>query len=269
MSALLDVAVDAARAAGEIIRTGFGQAHTVTMKGATNPVTEIDHAAEAAIFQILRAATPTFGTLGEEGGATKGTEKARWIVDPLDGTVNYSHHFPYFGISIALEQEGQVELGVVYNPILDEMFTTERGKGAWLNGTPIHVSAVADVGGALVATGFPYDIWETGGDLGALARLTRRAQTVRILGAAVLDLASVACGRMEAYWDSGLYPWDVAAGRLLVQEAGGTVTFHGGNPGRFDSLTMVATNGYIHAQLSDIVLDPADRDLRPDSEISF
>ncbi len=255
----LDVAVQAARAAGEIIRAGFGQTHTVTMKGATNPVTEIDHAAEAAIFKILRAATPTYGTLGEEGGATTGTADARWIVDPLDGTVNYSHHFPYFGVSIGLERDGQAELGVIYNPILDEMFTAERGKGAWLNGTQVHTSAVADVGGALIATGFRYDVWETGGDLAELARLVRRAQMVRIYGAAVLDMAYVACGRLEAYWDSGLYPWDVAAGELLIEEAGGIVTFHGGDPAQFDSQTMIAANAHIHSQLADIVLESTHR----------
>ncbi len=255
MSSLLDAGIQAARTAGEIIRAGFGQAHTVTMKGATNPVTEIDHAAEAAIFKILRAATPTYGTLGEEGGETTGTEDARWIVDPLDGTVNYAHHFPYFGVSIALERAGQVELGVVYNPILDELFTAERGKAAWLNGTRVYTSAIDDIGGGMIATGFPYDVWETGGDLGDLARLTRRAQTVRIYGAAVLDMAHVACGRLEAYWDSGLNPWDVAAGKLLVEEAGGIVSFHGGDPSRFDSLTMIASNPHIHSQLAEIVLE--------------
>ncbi len=259
MSILLDAGIQAARAAGDIIRAGFGQSHTVMMKGAINPVTEIDHAAEAAIFKILRTVTPTYGTLGEEGGETTGTEDARWIVDPLDGTVNYSHHFPYFGVSIGLERAGEIELGVVYNPILDEMFTAERGRGTWLNGKQVRTSAVADVGGALIATGFRYDVWETGGDLAELARLVRRAQMVRIYGAAVLDMANVACGRLEAYWDAGLYPWDIAAGKLLVQEAGGIVTFHGGDPAQFDSRTMIASNPHIYSQLADIVLESSQR----------
>ncbi|MGE5140110.1 MAG: inositol monophosphatase family protein, partial [Rudaea sp.] len=216
MTTLLNTAIDAARAAGAIIRDGFGRAHTVTMKGAINPVTEVDHAAEAAIFQILRAATPGYALLSEESGAIEGRE-ARWIIDPLDGTVNYSHGYPCFGVSIALERAGEVELGVIYNPVLDELFTAERSRGARLNDRPIQVSPVARLGGSIVATGFAYDVWETGGDLSRLAALTRRAQTVRIFGAAVLDLAYIACGRIEAYWDTGLNPWDIAAGRLLVE----------------------------------------------------
>ncbi len=254
MTLLLDIAIQAAHAAGEIIRTGWGQPHTVTLKGATNPVTEIDRAAEEAILKILRAATPGLGILAEETGEVKGTDRSRWIVDPLDGTVSYAHHFPYFAVSIALEREYQSEVGVVYDPILDQLFVAERGRGARLNGKKIRVSATATPGESVIATGFPYDVWETGRNLEELARLTRRVQTVRINGSATLDLAYVACGRLDAYWDSGLYAWDVAAGRLLIEEAGGVVTFHGGDPAAVESQMMIATNPHLQSQIQSLVL---------------
>jgi myo-inositol-1(or 4)-monophosphatase len=254
---MLQVAIQAARAAGDIIRAGWGQVHTITLKGVTNPVTEIDRASEDAIIQILRAATPTFGILTEETGTLAGDENARWVIDPLDGTVNYAHHFPYFAVSIALERAGQTELGVIYDPVLDQLFTTERGRGAWLNDQPIQVSATTSLAEGMIATGFPYDVWETGGTINELARLIRRAQSVRINGAAVLDLANVACGRLDAYWDTGVYAWDVAAGRLLIEEAGGRITFHGGDPARLETRTMIAANPHIHAQLQAIVLTGA------------
>jgi myo-inositol-1(or 4)-monophosphatase len=260
MTPLLDIAIEAARAAGEIIRAGWGQAHTVTLKGVTNPVTEIDHAAEEAILHLLRVATPGLGILTEEAGEVKGQGRSRWIVDPLDGTVNYAHHFPYFAVSIALEREDKSELGVVYDPILDQLFVAGRGRGAWLNGKKIQVSATATLGESVIATGFPYDVWETGRNLEELARLTRRAQTVRINGSASLDLAYVACGRLDAYWDSGLYLWDVAAGRLLIEEAGGVVTFHDGDPTAVESQMMIASNLHLHPQIQSLVLTkPANR----------
>ncbi len=253
MTPLLDIAIDAAHAAGAIIRDGWGQSHTITLKGVNNPVTEIDHAAEAEILRILRTATPAFGILTEEAGAIQGTEDARWIGDPLDGTVTYAHHFPYFAVSIGLERAGRSELGVVYDPILDQLFVAERGRGARLNTLPIHASEIAELDRSMIATGFPYDVWETGRNLEEFARVTRRVQTVRIFGTASLDMAYIACGRQEAYWDVGLYPWDIAAGRLLVQEAGGRVTFHGGQPGCPESQLMIATNSHIHAALVELV----------------
>lgn len=253
-TALTDTAIHAARTAGAIIRKGWGQTHHVTLKGATNPVTETDRAAEDAILEILRAATPTFGILAEESQEFIGAADARWVIDPLDGTVNYTHHFPYFAVSIALERAGQSELGVVYDPLLDQLFVAARGRGAYLNDKPIHVSAAATWAESVVATGFPYDVWETGHNLAELAQVTRRAQTVRINGCAALDLAYVACGRLDAYWDSGLYPWDVAAGHLLITEAGGVVTFHGGDPRLFESQLMIAANAQLHPQIQDLVL---------------
>jgi myo-inositol-1(or 4)-monophosphatase len=253
-SHLLDVAVQAARAAGEIIRAGWGQTHTVTLKGATNPVTEIDHAAEELIVKTLHAATPDYGILAEESPERMGAGGARWVIDPLDGTVNYAHHFPYFAVSIALERDGRSEVGVVYDPVLDQLFVAERGHGAWLNSTRIQVGTTAHLEKSLIAAGFPYDVWETGANLEELARLTRRVQTVRLNGSAALDLAYVACGRLDAYWDTGLYAWDLAAGRLLVEEAGGLFTLHGGDPLVVESQVMIASNRRLHSQIESIVL---------------
>lgn len=251
---LLDAAVEAARAAGKIIRAGWGQTHTVAMKGPTNPVTEIDHAAEEVIIKILSGATPDFGILSEESPERTGAADARWVIDPLDGTVSYSHHFPYFSVSIALERGGRLEVGVVYDPILDQMFTAERGHGAWLDGKRIQVGNTASLDKSLIATGFPYSIWETGGDIAGLARLTRRVQTLRINGSAALDLAYIACGRLDAYWDSELYPWDLAAGRLLVEEAGGIVELYGGDPTIIESQTMLASNRQLFPLIKSILL---------------
>jgi myo-inositol-1(or 4)-monophosphatase len=251
---LLNIAVQAARAAGEIIRAGWGKPHAVTLKGVTNPVTEIDHAAEELILKTLRAATPDFGFLSEESPESHGAGRARWVIDPLDGTVNYAHHFPYFAVSIALEREGRSELGVVYDPILDQLFVAERGGGAWLDGKKIQVGVRETLAGSLIAAGFPYDVWESGRNLEEMARLTRRVQTVRINGSAALDMAYVACGRLDAYWDSGLYAWDVAAGRLLVEEAGGQVTLQGGNPSVLESQMLIASNRQLHPLIKGVVL---------------
>ncbi len=254
MTTLLESAVHAARAAGEIIRAGWGQAHTITLKGATNPVTEIDHASEATIIKILRAATPTFGILTEETGILAGEENARWVIDPLDGTVNYTHHFPYFTVSMGLERAGIPELGVVYDPILDQLFWAERGRGAWLNDEKIQVSAKATLAESIIAAGFPYDVWETGRHLEEFTRLARRAGSVRVNGCASLDMAYVACGRLEAYWNTGLYPWDTAAGCVLLAEAGGLVTFHGGTREQTESQSMIAATPGIHAELKSLVV---------------
>ncbi len=254
MTTLLENAIQAARAGGEIIRAGWGQAHTITLKGVTNPVTEIDHASEEAIVKILHAATPTFGILAEESGRFAGQEDARWIIDPLDGTVNYTHHFPYFAVSIGLERAGILELGVIYDPILDQLFWAERGRGAWLNEERIQVTATATLARSVIAAGFAYDVWETGRHLEEFVRLVRHATTVRLNGCASLDMAYVACGRLEAYWNTGLDPWDTAAGSVLIQEAGGLVTFHGGTTEHPESQSMIAATPAIYAELKDLVL---------------
>ena len=219
------VAVDAARAAGRLLRDELSGARRIAYKGSpTNLVTEMDQRAEALILERLRGAFPDDAILAEEHGAAAGRSGRRWIVDPLDGTTNYAHGVPVFGVSIALEEAGRPVLGVVYDPTRDELFVGERGAGATLNDVPIRVSATATIGESLLVTGFPYDIRETTDtNLKEYAAMSLRAQAVRRLGSAVIDLAYVACGRLDAFWEMGLSPWDMAAGALLVTEAGGLV----------------------------------------------
>ncbi len=245
------VAVDAARAAGRLLREELSGSRRIAYKGTpTNLVTEMDARAEAEILGRLRAAFPDDTILSEESGTAAGRSGRRWIVDPLDGTTNYAHGLPVFGVSIALEAERRVALGVVYDPTRDELFVGERGRGATLNEVPLRVSATAALGEALLVTGFPYNIRETRDtNLPEYAAFSVRARAVRRLGSAVLDLAYVACGRFDGFWELALGPWDVAAGGLLVEEAGGTLTGIDGAPLDVDAPTLCATNGRIHQEV--------------------
>lgn len=243
-------AVAAARAAGELLRAEFAHAHHVVRKGAIDLVTEMDRAAEARIVEILRAATPGYGFLTEENEAVAGAADARWIVDPLDGTTNYAHGCPHFCVSIALERDGGLCLGVIYDPLRDELFAARRGAGATLNGKPIRVGATASLGSALVSTGFPYDAWTNPhNNSDEVAHFLRRVQALRCTGSAALDLAAVACGRSDAHWERGLAPYDVAAGILLVREAGGRVTDYGGGPDALYGGEILAANPAVHAAM--------------------
>lgn len=253
---LLQVACEAALAAGDIIRQGWGAEHAVEMKGATNPVTEVDHAAEDAILAVLRAATPDYDILTEESGAIDRGSTRCWVIDPLDGTTNYMRHFPYFGVSIGLEEDGESIVGVVYDPVLEQTFTAVRGQGAFLNGEPIHCSGVTKVSASALATGITYDVWETGRGIDQIARMIRSAQTVRINGCAALDAAYVACGRLDAYCDTGVYPWDIAASRLLITEAGGTFRLYGDAPD-IEHKYLIASNGLIAAELEELLITGA------------
>ncbi|HEX3179093.1 MAG TPA: inositol monophosphatase family protein [Methylomirabilota bacterium] len=245
------VAVDAARAAGRLLREALSGAHRIAYKGTpTNLVTEMDQRAEALILDRLRAAFPDDAILAEETGAAGGRSGRRWLVDPLDGTTNYAHGLPIFGVSIALESAGERVLGVVYDPTRDEMFVGERGGGASLNGAAIHVSTAATVDESLLVTGFPYNIRETPDtNLTEYAGFSVRARAVRRLGSAVLDLAYVACGRFDGFWELRLGAWDVAAGAVLVAEAGGRVTGLDGAPLDLDAPTLLASNGRIHDEM--------------------
>ena len=245
------VAVDAARAAGRLLREALSGAHRIAYKGTpTNLVTEMDQRAEALILDRLRAAFPDDAILAEETGAAGGRSGRRWLVDPLDGTTNYAHGLPIFGVSIALESAGERVLGVVYDPTRDEMFVGERRGGASLNGAAIHVSAAATVDESLLVTGFPYNIRETPDtNLTEYAGFSVRARAVRRLGSAVLDLAYVACGRFDGFWELRLGAWDVAAGAVLVAEAGGRVTGLDGAPLDLDAPTLLASNGRIHDEM--------------------
>ena len=245
------VAVDTARAAGRLLLDALPRSRRIATKSTPlDLVTEMDTRAEALIVERLRDAFPEDAVLGEESGAAAGRSGRRWIVDPLDGTVNYAHGVPHFAVSIALETGGRVELGVAYLPCADELYVAERGAGARLNEGTMAVSATQTLDASLLVTGFPYDIRErSDNNLPEHAAFTLRARAVRRLGSAVADLAYVAAGRFDGLWALRLGPWDVAAGVLLVQEAGGRVTGIDGAPLNLDAPSVVASNGRIHDEI--------------------
>ena len=221
----LSVAIQLAREAGDILRRGWSLLdYRIDHKGPTNPVTAIDCQSELLIVEGLRRAFPDHGILAEEGTAASRPHPVRWIIDPLDGTVNYIHHIPMVAVSLGLEMDGEVILGVVYNPITDELFVGEQGCGATLNGMAMHVSTTHTIGEAVLASGFPYEAWDTADDnTQAWRSFVKTALTVRCDGSAALDLCQVACGRLDGYWERGLSAWDIAAGSVIVREAGGWV----------------------------------------------
>ncbi len=242
------LAIDAARAAGHLLRSELLGTRRISYKGGpTNLVTEMDARAEALIVDRIRAAFPHDAILAEERGAQAGRSDRRWLVDPLDGTTNYAHGLPLFAVSIALEVGGRVTLGVVYDPNLDELYAAERGGGAFVNDAPLSVSTTATLDESLLATGFPYNIRQTADtNLREFAAFSLRSRGVRRMGSAVIYLAYVAAGRIDGYWELRLGPWDVAAGSLLVEEAGGRVTNLEGGQLDIDVPTVVASNGRLH-----------------------
>lgn len=248
----LEAALGAARAAGEVLSEGFGLRREVRYKGEVDLVTEMDERAEEIIREALLGAYPSYGVLAEEGGALRGEEDARWIVDPLDGTTNYAHDLPIFAVSIALEKAGEVVLGVVHDPMREETFVAERGRGARLNGRPMSVSDTDELVRALVVTGFPYDRDDVPAALELFGRFSMVAQGMRRLGAAALDLCYVAAGRLDAYYELGIHPWDVAAGNLVLEEAGGRITDYRGDPFDLERGELVASNGRLHPALVEI-----------------
>ncbi len=214
-----------ARQAGEILRKGFNQVHQIDYKGVIDPVTEMDRASEDFILGEIRKRWPTTSILAEESGASGGDADGRWFVDPLDGTVNYAHGIPIFSVSIAYAEHDGMRLGVVYDPMRDEMFSAEKGRGARLNGTPIRVTRASELRRSLLVTGFPYDAWDTDQDNFAnFVRLGKLSQGVRRLGSAALDACYVGAGRFDGFWEMSLRAWDVAAGGLVAEEAGARVT---------------------------------------------
>jgi len=250
-----EVAVDAATRAGALLRAHLGGHRDIAYKGSpTNLVTEMDRRAEALIVDAIRAGFPDHSLLAEERGTVAAGSSHRWIVDPLDGTTNYAHGFPVFCVSIALEIEGAVMLGVVYDPNREECFVAERGAGAFLNGHRLRVSTTPRLCESLVSTGYQYDIREpTRNNLAEHAALLHRSQSVREIGSAVLNQASVAAGRLDAFWELSLGAWDVAAGALLVEEAGGRVTSANGGALDLAAPSIVASNGAIHDEILKIL----------------
>ena len=246
---ILELAVELARRAGAIQREGYERDHRVETKSASiDLVTEVDRACEALVVGEIRRRRPRDAVVAEEGSARDApTGGWRWIVDPLDGTTNYAHGYPCFCVSIGVERAGRREVGVVYDPLRDELFRCLRGGGAWLGGRRLSVSRVAELRRALVATGFAYDVHRAEDDnLDHFARAVKSAQGVRRGGSAALDLCYVAAGRLDAFWELKLHPWDVAAGILLVEEAGGRVTDLAGGPPPWDGRAVVASNGALH-----------------------
>lgn len=223
--------VEWARGAGAILREGYGKQHQINHKGRIDLVTEMDHRSEEYLLGMVREHFPGHSIESEESGLHAGLDEARWYIDPLDGTTNYAHDIPMFCVSIAFAQAGRSQMGVVYDPMRDECFTVERGKGAYLNGSQIRVSSVADLSHSLLTTGFPYDIGNGAPDnLKQYAYFAHRTQGVRRMGSAALDLCYVAAGRFDGYWELTVRPWDLAAGALLVEEAGGRVSKTDGDP---------------------------------------
>ena len=249
--ALLSTACRAAFAAGCLIKERYEQPHEITMKGAINLVTETDVAAETIITALLTEATPDIPIMAEETAATHTLVAERlWVVDPLDGTTNFAHGFPFFAVSIALLDHGRPLIGVVYAPLLDELFYATRGGGAWLNDRAIAVTGTSRLIEALIGTGFPYEIEQTLPEvIRLLETMLPQVRDIRRAGAAALDLAYVACGRLDGFYEMNLQPWDTTAGWLLVEEAGGLVSNFSGAPYSSFSPEILASNGSLHRQL--------------------
>src|SRR5258706_10842797 len=231
MQPILAYIENLARKSGEILRAGYNTEHQVGYKGEIDLVTEIDHQSEKYLLGEVQRDFPEHHIFAEESGIIQGNEENIWYIDPLDGTVNYAHHVPVFCVSIGYTFQGQLALGVVYDPLPDEMFTAERGKGAYLNGRRLHASATLELKRSLLVTGFPYDTWNTKQDNFAnFVKFGKLTQGVRRLGSAALDLCYVAAGRFDGFWEMSLHPWDVAAGGLISEEAGARVTNVNGGP---------------------------------------
>jgi myo-inositol-1(or 4)-monophosphatase len=246
---VLNFATQIARDAGNLLVQRLGTAK-VTTKGDINLVTEADIAAENLIIERIRSHYPQHGILAEESGEAVlvGGKRSewKWIIDPLDGTTNYAHGYPCFCVSIGLEHDGELTVGVVYDPMRDEMFAAERGQGATLNDRRIRVSSVEELSGAMLCTGFPYNVRERPDFAREFTKFTMEAQAVRRDGSAALDLAYVACGRFDGFWEDGLSPWDIAAGALLISEARGKVTNFNDQSVDIYNEQVLATNGLIH-----------------------
>jgi myo-inositol-1(or 4)-monophosphatase len=239
-----------AREAGTLLMQYFARHVTIEYKGEVDLVTEADRASERLIVERLRARWPEHGIVAEEGTRSDTGAEYRWYVDPLDGTTNFAHGYPVFCISMALaRQDGQLEVGVLYDPTRDEMFSAARDCGARLNGQPLHVSGTVSLAHSLLGTGFPSYKRHKNPNIFFYHQITLRSHGVRRAGSAALDLANVASGRYDGFWEFNLNPWDTAAGVLLVQEAGGNVTRFDGSPFRLDSREVLASNALIHQEL--------------------
>ncbi len=259
MTKEIEAALSAAREAGEVLRKGFGWQHSVRYKGEVDLVTEVDEQAERVIKEILLGVFPSYGMLAEEGGEQRGEEDARWIVDPLDGTTNYAHGLPIFCVSIALERAGELVLGVVYDPMREETYVAQCGGGATLNDEPIRVSDTDEPIQALIATGFPHDRDKMPEALDLFGRFAALTRGMRRLGSTALDLCYVASGRLDGYYERGIWAWDIAAGSLILEEAGGKVTNYRGSELVLEGREIVASNGALHPAMTRLTGEDSQR----------
>ncbi|MGE5073062.1 MAG: inositol monophosphatase family protein [Anaerolineae bacterium] len=240
-----------AEQAGEILRAGYNKEHKVSYKGVIDLVTEVDRASEEFLLGEINRRWPGSYIMSEESGITAGNEEHAWYVDPLDGTVNYAHGIPFFAVSIAYAHRGVMQLGVVYDPLRNELFSADRGHGAHLNGDSIRVSEAEELQKSLLVTGFPYDAWDTDRDNFAnFEHMAKRTQGVRRFGSAALDACYVGAGRFEGFWELSLKPWDIAAGGLVAEEGGARVTNVKNMPDYLSPpQSIVAATPAIHAQI--------------------
>ena len=253
---MLNIAIRAARSAGDHIVRKMNKLPDlkIEQKGPNDFVSEVDRQAEEKVIETLLTSFPNHGILAEESGEIEGSEDYRWIIDPLDGTTNYAHGYPCFCISIAVEYEGEILYGAIYDPMREELFTAEKGGGAHLNEKAITISSTQDLNRSLLCTGFPYDVRDDiDNNIIPFRNFLLKAQAVRRDGSAALDLCYIAAGRFDGFWEQKLHPWDVAAGSLLVTEAGGTMSTFKGEKFSIYANEIVASNGKIHPQMVEIL----------------
>ncbi|MDA0690974.1 MAG: inositol monophosphatase family protein [Nitrospinae bacterium] len=255
MKDALEVAVSAALAAGKIQRERSQNIGKISHKGKFDLVTEVDFLCEQEVIRIIKKRFPDHEFLAEESGASQGlSSSSKWIIDPLDGTINYAHGFPVYCVSIGLEHEGELILGVVYNPCMDELFVAEKGQGATMNGNPIAVSTIPELKDSLLVTGFTPEVVHSDDDnMGRFSDFMKASQAVRRPGSAAIDICYTAMGRFEGFWELKLHAWDVAAGIVIMREAGGTVTRLNGNPLSVYDRQILASNGLVHAEMVEIL----------------
>lgn len=251
---LLAFAEELARGAGEILRRNYGRQQEIHFKGEINLVTEVDRESERYILGRIRERYPDHGILSEESPERTSSSPYRWIVDPLDGTTNYAHGYPCFCVSVAVEREGRIVAGAVYDPLLEEMFTATPGSGAFRNRQPIAVSEIADLRKSLLATGFAYDVrTSSDNNFDYFRAFVFTGQAIRRDGSAALDLCYLACGRFDGFWELKLKPWDTAAGLLILLEAGGVATRLDGAPYDIHQPDVLASNGRIHGRMIEVL----------------
>jgi myo-inositol-1(or 4)-monophosphatase len=252
----LEFAIELAHAAGDVLKHYMHREKQVELKGRANLVTAADKESEALVIRRIRQQYPDHAILAEESGAS-GSGSGRWIIDPLDGTTNFAHQYPFFSVSIGFEQNGELQCGAVYDPCRDETFSAARGAGAYLNGEPIQVSDVEKLGGALLLTGFPYGMRDKiRVVMGQFEAFLIESQAVRRGGSAALDLCYLAMGRCDGFWELDLHPWDTAAGRVIVEEAGGRVTDFLNAPYSVYGKQILASNGRIHEEMVGVLARP-------------